>query len=142
MSVQRTAKRWSRRLGQILLTDMKPESDLTAFQRRVFQVLATIPAGKVTSYASVARHLGMGSARAIGQALKENPHAPEVPCHRVIRADGSLGGDMGETNGPCAQRKRQLLQREGVHFNEHGKLASDEYWFAFSCNPSCGGDRL
>lgn len=49
---------------------------------------------------------------AVGQALKRNPYAPDVPCHRVIAADGSLGGYNGRRDGEELERKRQLLDIE------------------------------
>jgi methylated-DNA-[protein]-cysteine S-methyltransferase len=54
--------------------------------------------------------------------LARNPFAPEVPCHRVVRADGSLGGFNGETDGPELARKRAMLEAEGVPFAENGKV--------------------
>ena len=81
---------------------------LTAFQRRVFQVVKRIPKGEVRSYRWVARQLGnVGLARAVGQALKRNPRPVEVPCHRVIQSDGSLGGYAWGV-----LRKRRLLTEE------------------------------
>jgi methylated-DNA-[protein]-cysteine S-methyltransferase len=52
----------------------------------------------------------------VGQALKVNPFAPEVPCHRVISSSLSLGGFQGERTGAAIERKRQLLSSEGVFF--------------------------
>ena len=68
--------------------------------------------GQTRTYGWVARKLGRpGAARAVGQALKANPFAPTVPCHRVVRSDGSLGGYNG-TGGTA--RKRRMLEREGA----------------------------
>ncbi len=65
----------------------------TPFERRVYAVVARIPKGQVRSYRWVAARLGSPSlARAVGQALSRNTDPAHVPCHRVIRADGSLGG--------------------------------------------------
>ena len=94
----------------------------TNFEQRVYAAVEKIPAGKVVTYASLARALGCGSAQAVGQALKRNPFAPEVPCHRVIKADLSLGGYVGATKGPKLIQKRKLLQQEGVEFDEGGRL--------------------
>ncbi len=82
----------------------------TPFQRRVWRLACTIPRGKTRSYGWMARRL-CSSPRAVGQALKANPFAPRVPCHRVIAADGSLGGYGGRMN---SARKRRMLAREGV----------------------------
>ncbi len=65
----------------------------TAFERRVYDVVKQIPSGEVRSYAWVAARLGNPKlARAVGQALHRNPWPSTVPCHRVVRSDGSLGG--------------------------------------------------
>ncbi len=64
-----------------------------AFQIKVYRTVCTIPWGQTRSYKWVAQRLGRsGSSRAVGQALKRNPYPLIVPCHRVIRADGSIGG--------------------------------------------------
>lgn len=83
---------------------------LSQFQRAVYRAACRIPRGQTRSYQWVARRIGRpGAARAVGSALSRNPFAPRVPCHRVVRADGSLGGFAG---GPA--RKRRLLRREGA----------------------------
>lgn len=103
---------------------------LSAFQRRVYAVLQRVPSGRVTTYASLAGALQCGSARAVGQALKGNPLAPRIPCHRVIRADLSLGGYMGEAAGDLVLRKQRLLESEGVTF-ACGRLADGGRLFLF-----------
>jgi O-6-methylguanine DNA methyltransferase len=81
----------------------------TEFEERVYTIVRTIPKGQTRSYGWVAQRLGdPGLARAVGNALNRNPYAPSVPCHRVIRSNGTLGGFAG---GPA--RKRALLAREG-----------------------------
>ena len=86
---------------------------VTPFQNRVYEVLKKVPRGKVTTYGAIARKL-KSSPRAIGQALRVNPFAPRVPCHRVIRSDGSIGGFKGKTIGKAIQEKIRLLRKEGV----------------------------
>lgn len=82
----------------------------SAFQRRVWAMLRTIPAGTTTSYGALAKALGVpGSSRAVGLANSTNPIGVVVPCHRVIGADGSLTG-----YGGGLERKRWLLEHEGV----------------------------
>lgn len=85
---------------------------ITEFQRRVYLELLNIPEGTTISYGELAARIGCGSAQAVGQALKRNPFAPDVPCHRVIAADGSLGGYNGKRNGEQLARKRALLEKE------------------------------
>lgn len=87
---------------------------ITPFQRRVYLALLEVPAGTTITYHELAQRVGCRSAQAIGQALKRNPFAPEVPCHRVISSSGSLGGYMGTTSGPSLDRKRTLLLQEGL----------------------------
>lgn len=89
---------------------------ITAFQQKVFAALTLIPQGKVVTYKILADYLGCNSAQAIGQALKKNPNAPQVPCHRVVKSDLSLGGYAGFVEGEKWQQKKRLLQREGVTF--------------------------
>lgn len=55
----------------------------------------------------------------MGQALRCNPYAPVVPCHRVVKSDGSIGGFMGEVKGEAIQRKIALLKEEGVKIKEN-----------------------
>ena len=79
----------------------------TAFQQRVWRELRKIPFGKTTGYGALARAIGCGSAQAVGQAVRRNPIAILIPCHRVIGADGSLTGFAGGLD-----RKRRLLMLE------------------------------
>jgi AraC family transcriptional regulator of adaptative response/methylated-DNA-[protein]-cysteine methyltransferase len=84
--------------------------DLTGsvFQRRVWNALRQIPVGGTASYLDIARQLGQPTAfRAVANACGANPLAVIVPCHRVLRQDGSLGGYRWGL-----ERKRQLLERE------------------------------
>ncbi|TWC59799.1 AraC family transcriptional regulator of adaptative response/methylated-DNA-[protein]-cysteine methyltransferase [Pseudomonas sp. SJZ080] len=80
----------------------------SAFQQRVWEALRQIPLGKTVSYQEIARQLGQPKAfRAVANACGANPLAVIVPCHRVLRQDGSLGGYRWGL-----ERKRQLLERE------------------------------
>jgi methylated-DNA-[protein]-cysteine S-methyltransferase len=81
----------------------------TDFQRRVWDALRTIPAGQTRSYADVAKQVGCRAPRAIGQANGANPIPILIPCHRVVAADGSLGGYSG---GEGEATKRHLLALE------------------------------
>ena len=94
----------------------------TSFESRVYSALKEIPRGKVVTYTALANHLNCGSAQAVGQALKRNPLAPAVPCHRVIRTDGFLGGYSGKSAGVRVERKRCILAAEGVLFDEADQL--------------------
>ncbi len=89
--------------------------EITEFQRKVYLELLNIPEGETISYGELAKRIGCRSAQAVGQALHRNPFAPDVPCHRVIKSDGTLGGYAFG-----ADRKAELLRAESS-----GKLASD-----------------
>jgi AraC family transcriptional regulator, regulatory protein of adaptative response / methylated-DNA-[protein]-cysteine methyltransferase len=80
----------------------------TAFQHRVWDALRRIPVGSTASYAEIAEKIGApGSARAVATACASNPIAVAIPCHRVVRSDGSLSGYRGGV-----ERKRALLEKE------------------------------
>jgi methylated-DNA-[protein]-cysteine S-methyltransferase len=80
------------------------------FQRAVLEATATIPFGRVDTYAGIARRIGKpGATRAVGNALGRNPIPVIVPCHRVIRSDATIGGYTGGLN-----IKERLLSLEGV----------------------------
>lgn len=88
--------------------ELAPEG--TPFQKEVWNALLKIPYGRTASYSDVARMIGRpGSQRAVGNAVGSNPIAIMIPCHRVIRSDGSLGGFAF---GP--EIKRKLLAAEGL----------------------------
>lgn len=99
------------------------EERVTPFQGAVYEALRAVPAGRVTTYGRLAARVGCGSARAIGQALRRNPFAPRVPCHRVIASDLTLGGFSGARRGPLIAKKARLLLSEGVRFGSDGRLA-------------------
>ncbi|KAH6851143.1 6-O-methylguanine DNA methyltransferase [Chaetomium sp. MPI-CAGE-AT-0009] len=90
----------------------------TPFERAVWQLTYQIPAGSFSTYALLAAHL-KSSPRAVGNALRRNPFAPEIPCHRVIATGGTLGGFKGKIarrdgEGITLAEKRALLRKEGV----------------------------
>jgi len=100
----------------VRLTGGPAEHPITPFQRQVYEAVRQIPAGRVMTYQGVARAIGCTSCQAVGQALKRNPFAPAVPCHRVIKSDLSLGGFVGQRHGEEIDRKLALLAGEGVLF--------------------------
>lgn len=94
-----------------------------SFKEKVYFVTSKIPCGKVTTYKSIAKILKT-SPRAVGQALKRNPNAPIVPCHRVIKSDGTLGGYNGKLN---SKKKIKLLKSEGVKISiKKDKISIDK----------------
>lgn len=90
-------------------TNLQSNHTLTPHQRSVYYLLTLIPSGRVTTYGEIARALGNNGARAVGNTLHKNPFAPEIPCHRVVSADGSIGGYAGGVT-----KKISLLSNEGV----------------------------
>ncbi|MDB3904659.1 MGMT family protein [Candidatus Pelagibacter sp.] len=83
----------------------------TKFQLKVWNYLKKIPKGKVKSYLDVAKAIGKPKAfRAVANAVGKNPYPPLIPCHRVIRSDGSLGGYSGK--GGIKEKKRLLLKEK------------------------------
>ena len=79
------------------------------FNEKVWALTLRIPKGKVTTYGQIADALGSRAYQAVGAALRRNPYAPTVPCHRVVGSDGSLTGFAGGLT-----LKRCLLATEGV----------------------------
>ena len=108
--------------------------NVTAFQAKVYQALCEVPKGHVTTYGELAKRIGCRSAQAVGGALRNNPFAPDVPCHRVVAADLSIGGFQGETDGPQIERKRALLRAEGIAFDAAGKVKDSSAVWHFKQN--------
>ncbi|KAF2756419.1 DNA binding methylated-DNA--cysteine S-methyltransferase [Pseudovirgaria hyperparasitica] len=105
---------------------------VTEFQTRVYDCLQQIPEGRIASYAAIARALN-SSPRAVGGACRNNPFAPEVPCHRCIASTGFLGGFKGDwrtvPSGMNCDMKLELLEKEGVKFDKDGYLINKSCWW-------------
>jgi len=84
------------------------------FADKCYSILKKVPEGKVTTYKELANALNTKAYRAVGSAMKNNPYAPEVPCHRVVKSDGSIGGFRGKIKGKAIFDKINMLQKEGV----------------------------
>ena len=97
------------------------------FSERCYLLLKKIPAGTVVTYKDIAHALGGRAYRAVGSAMRKNPCAPLVPCHRVISSDGKIGNYSG--NGGV-QKKILLLKKEGVVI-ENGKIDLERFGFSF-----------
>ena len=87
--------------------------------------MESIPKGQVTTYGLIAKKLNTRAYQAVGNACRSNPYAPRVPCHRVVRSDGSIGGFGGKTSGKTVEEKIRMLRREGVEIR-NGKIADFE----------------
>ncbi|CBF77199.1 hypothetical protein AN4587.2 [Aspergillus nidulans FGSC A4] len=122
---------------QILAKKVIQHPALTPFRKSLYLALLQIPPGQWTTYAALAKHTN-SSARAVGTAMRLNPFAPGVPCHRVLASDGTLGGYMGTPSasvsarskgsgkgiekGGNLERKRRMLEEEGVKFDLKGRV--------------------
>ena len=93
------------------------------FNERCWHVLQKVPGGKVTTYKQIARALGSKAYRAVGNTMNNNPHAPKVPCHRVIKSDGSIGGFAHGT-----KKKAEMLRKEGIKIT-NGKIDLKRYLY-------------
>lgn len=98
-----------------------------SFYKRVWDKVKEIPAGKVSTYALVAKSLNSKAYRAVGTALKLNPYAPKVPCHRVINSSGEIGNYSGQGG---VKKKIELLTKEGVEIKDN-KINLNRYLFIF-----------
>lgn len=101
---------------------------LTPYRKRLYTALLSVPRGRYTTYAAMSDHLD-SSARAVGNGMRNNPFAPEVPCHRVLAANGTIGGFKGDwgKDGKHAAQKVELLRSEGVRFDGSGKVIGEPF---------------
>lgn len=97
----------------------------TEFQQRVLRAEHRIPRGNISAYQLIAEYLGnRNGARAVGNALANNPFPLIVPCHRAIRSDRSLGGYQGGL-----EMKRALLEKEGISFDNEGRVVCAQFHY-------------
>jgi len=88
----------------------------TKFQIKVWNYLKKIPKGKLRTYSQVAKAINKPLAvRAVANAIGKNPFPPMIPCHRVVRSDGSLGGYSGKGG---VTTKKVLLKKEKIHLKQ------------------------
>ena len=105
---------------------------MKTFSDKVYDLLRKVPKGRVTTYKEIARALETKAYRAVGQAMKRNPFAPEVPWHRVVATSGRIGGFKGRKSGAAVQEKIKMLKDEGIEFNGEKVKNFDEIIFRFS----------
>eukprot|EP00003_Mantamonas_plastica_P022498 TRINITY_DN3843_c0_g1_i1.p1 TRINITY_DN3843_c0_g1~~TRINITY_DN3843_c0_g1_i1.p1 ORF type:complete len:261 (+),score=97.00 TRINITY_DN3843_c0_g1_i1:105-887(+) len=113
------------RPNRIWVSFQGQEAEITVFQQKIYNKLLEIPKGKVTTYKELGESLNyLCGGRAVGGALKNNPFAPAVPCHRVIGKRHNIGGYNGNADleHPDVQLKMERLAEEGVEFDEDGYL--------------------
>ena len=93
------------------------------FNERCYQILKKVPRGKVTTYREIAHALKTKAYRAVGNAMNKNPYAPHIPCHRVIKINGEVGGFASGT-----KKKIQMLKKEGIEVI-NGKIDLERYLY-------------
>ena len=105
--------------------DVMDLSLCTEFQQLVLRAEHRIPRGSISTYQLIAEYLGKrNGARAVGNALANNPFPLIVPCHRAIRSDRHLGGYQGGL-----EMKRALLEKEGIPFDDTGRVAFAQFHY-------------
>nr|OQO17184.1 hypothetical protein B0A51_15071 [Rachicladosporium sp. CCFEE 5018] len=112
----------------VQLRRIASSTTLTPFRKQTLTMLCQVPPGRYSTYQAMSDYITATShktcARAIGNAMRNNPFAPDVPCHRILAADGSLGGFGGSwgEDGKHASKKHAILHEEGVRFDSKGKV--------------------
>lgn len=98
-----------------------------SFNERCYELLKLIPEGKVTTYGEMARALNTKAWRAVGSAMAKNKNLVVIPCHRVVRSDGTIGQYALGTD-----KKSELLQNEGIEISR-GKVSNlDRFFYRFA----------
>lgn len=117
--------------------DEKKLANLSEHQQAILRILAEVPKGKVTTYGDLAQELSRRdfrwsptASRAVGTTMKNNPCGPYIPCHRVIKSDGSIGNFRGGAEG-AVQEKIQMLRTEGIEVVK-GRIDLKNYRHKFS----------
>ena len=96
------------------------------FNKRCYQKLVLIPKGMISTYAEIAKSLDSKAYRAVGNAMANNPHPISIPCHRIIKSDGTLGGyALG------ISKKIQLLKKEGIKIKNNKVVDFESKLFRF-----------
>ena len=117
--------------------DEKKLSKLSDYQQAILRILAEVPKGKVTTYGDLAKELSNrdarwspGASRAVGTTMRKNPCGPQIPCHRVVKSDGSIGNFRGGEAG-AVEEKISMLRKEGVTVL-NGKIDLQRYRHRFN----------
>lgn len=96
-----------------------------SFNECCYEQLKKVPKGKITTYRDLARAVGTNAHRAVGNAMNKNPYAPKVPCHRVVKSSGDVGGfSSGVKN------KIKMLKSEGIEI-KNGKIDLNKFLYQF-----------
>lgn len=107
--------------------DEKKLATLSPYQQAILRILAEVPKGKVTTYGDLAKELSRrdpkwspNAYRAVGTTMRNNLCGPQIPCHRVVKSDGSIGSFRGGAEG-AVDEKTRMLRDEGVTVS-NGKI--------------------
>ena len=124
------------KMYKINTEDEKKLAKLGAYQQAILRILAEVPKGKVTTYGDLAKELSKrdskwspNSNRAVGTTMRNNPCGPQIPCHRVIKSDGSVGNFRGGEKG-AVEEKIAMLRSEGVKVVEK-KIDLNEFRYNY-----------
>ncbi|MBN1157729.1 MGMT family protein [Candidatus Woesearchaeota archaeon] len=98
------------------------------FQDKVLNLCRRIPKGRITTYALIAKKLNSKAYRAVGTALKNNKIPVVIPCHRVVKSDGTLGGYAGKMNN---KKKKILLEKEEIRIKDNRIVDFEKKIFRF-----------
>ena len=109
-----------------MLTNLIKNNQLN-FNDKCYELLKRIPEGKITTYAAMAHALNTKAYQAVGNAMASNPNPIIVPCHRVVKTNGELGGFALGT-----EKKIELLQNEGVQIKDNCIVDFSQYFYDFS----------
>jgi O-6-methylguanine DNA methyltransferase len=100
------------------------------FYKKIYFMVAQIPKGRVASYGDVAKALGKpNAARAVGTAMARNQDTDHVPCHRVVKSDGTVGFYAGGPTG--SPKKMEILKTEGIEFIKNTQKINNFHLFRF-----------
>ena len=98
---------------------------------KVYKLCKKIPEGKVSTYLELGRALDTKAYRAIGQCLKKNSNPDVVPCFKIIKSNGEIGGFKGKTSGKEIEEKIKLLEKEGIKFQGKKIVNFEKVLFKF-----------
>jgi methylated-DNA-[protein]-cysteine S-methyltransferase len=124
------------KMYKLTKADEEKLAKLSTYQQAILRILAEVPKGKVTTYGDLAKELARRdkryspyASRAVGTTMKNNPCAPQVPCHRVIKSDGNIGNFRGGAEG-AVEEKIGMLSEEGVEVLD-GKINLEKFRYLF-----------
>jgi len=104
---------------------------VSEFDENIYERLKRVPKGMVTTYKELAHSVGTRAYRAVGSAMRKNPLAPAVPCHRVVASDGGIGGFKGQTKGDAIFEKIRLLEKEGIKIKDNKIVDFEKRMYRF-----------